>query len=67
MSLFSRVEMRLKNVTLTHTAAKISIYNARVKSKFKIITVNTVCGRQEISTERGKKTRFLPPVDTKRS
>jgi len=46
--------MPQKNVIPTYTAAKISIYNTTVKSKFKIITVNTVFARQETSTERGK-------------
>jgi len=49
-----------RNVIPTYTAAKISIYNAIVKSKFKIVTVNTVCGRQETSTEREKKKNEIP-------
>jgi hypothetical protein len=54
MSSFSRVEMPQKNVIPTYTAAKILMCNTTAKSKYKIITVNTVCARQEISTERGK-------------
>jgi len=54
MSSISRVEMQQINAIPTHIAAKISIYNATVKSKFKIITVNAVYGRQETATEREK-------------
>jgi hypothetical protein len=66
MSSLSSFEITQKNIILTYTAAKISIYNTTVKSKLQIITVNTVCERQE-TRQSGRKPTFLPAVDINRS